>query len=531
MNLADNLKKIRKDNNLSQEQLAEKLNVSRQSVSKWESGQSYPEMDKVIQICSLFNLNINELINENISEVNEVKESQNRTNKYISSFFDYITKVVDMFTSMKFGQILKCLFEQAFIILILFIVGLIISNVASSLFSSVFNFLPEGIFWRLYNVVESIFIVILMIIGTVILLHIFKIRYLDYYEIVKEDKKEPVEEFVTEVEAVEVKDEKKPKIILEKKKEKVVIRDPKHADYRFFTGLGKFILLCIKFFVALILGGFALSLIGFVICVPLTFLVIKNIVLFGGLLLSVIGCIGINLVVIELLYNFIFNRKFNKLRAFIVSVISLIVVGLGIGLCTIAFVNIEVVDEYYKNTKTEFELKMEDNIRIESWYPFVNEEEISYVEQDIDSIKIVVEHPVIYSVEVHNEDDAYIIDFDEEFGEFMSNVRTSIKYLNHGKVVDYKSSSKMVIYGSADTIAKLKGNYEEHYNNINQLNDAIEDLNKRVQKVSEEKSNLIIENERLKKNNYALVQELNDLGYKVHYDENNNYSYIEDLNE
>ena len=40
MNLADNLKRIRKDNNLSQEQLAEKLGVSRQSVSKWESGLS-----------------------------------------------------------------------------------------------------------------------------------------------------------------------------------------------------------------------------------------------------------------------------------------------------------------------------------------------------------------------------------------------------------------------------------------------------------------------------------------------------------
>ena len=53
MNLADNLKKIRKDNNLSQEQLAEKLGVSRQAVSKWESNLSYPEMDKVIQICNL----------------------------------------------------------------------------------------------------------------------------------------------------------------------------------------------------------------------------------------------------------------------------------------------------------------------------------------------------------------------------------------------------------------------------------------------------------------------------------------------
>ena len=69
MNLKENLKKIRKDNNLSQEDLAEKLGVSRQSVSKWESGQAYPEMDKVIQICNLFNLNIDDLLNQNIKEV------------------------------------------------------------------------------------------------------------------------------------------------------------------------------------------------------------------------------------------------------------------------------------------------------------------------------------------------------------------------------------------------------------------------------------------------------------------------------
>ena len=42
MNLSDNLKKLRKENNLSQEELADKLNVSRQSVSKWESGSAYP---------------------------------------------------------------------------------------------------------------------------------------------------------------------------------------------------------------------------------------------------------------------------------------------------------------------------------------------------------------------------------------------------------------------------------------------------------------------------------------------------------
>ena len=115
MNLADNLKKIRKDNNLSQEQLAEKLGVSRQSVSKWESGQSYPEMDKVLQLCKLFKLNINELINENISDVVEKKAVNRISNKYISSFFLYITKVVDMFSSMKFKQIILCLLEQMII--------------------------------------------------------------------------------------------------------------------------------------------------------------------------------------------------------------------------------------------------------------------------------------------------------------------------------------------------------------------------------------------------------------------------------
>ena len=76
MNLSENLKKIRKDNNLSQEQLADKLGVSRQSVSKWESGLAYPEMDKMLQLCKLFNLNIDELLNKDINEVNENKQSK-----------------------------------------------------------------------------------------------------------------------------------------------------------------------------------------------------------------------------------------------------------------------------------------------------------------------------------------------------------------------------------------------------------------------------------------------------------------------
>ena len=64
MNLNEKIQKLRKDNNLSQEQLAEKLNVSRQSVSKWESGSSYPEMEKLLQMFKIFNISLEDLTNE-----------------------------------------------------------------------------------------------------------------------------------------------------------------------------------------------------------------------------------------------------------------------------------------------------------------------------------------------------------------------------------------------------------------------------------------------------------------------------------
>ena len=104
MKLSENLKIIRKENNLSQEQLEEKLGVSRQAVSKWESDQSYPEMDKVLLICKLYGYGIDELMNENVSVVKEERQAKNNINKYIDDFYSFITKTVEMFCSMKFKQ-------------------------------------------------------------------------------------------------------------------------------------------------------------------------------------------------------------------------------------------------------------------------------------------------------------------------------------------------------------------------------------------------------------------------------------------
>ncbi|MDE6952219.1 MAG: helix-turn-helix domain-containing protein [Erysipelotrichales bacterium] len=65
MNFGIKLQQLRKEKGLSQEALAEKLNVSRQAVSKWETGDGYPEMDKIILISDLFQVSIDYLMRDN----------------------------------------------------------------------------------------------------------------------------------------------------------------------------------------------------------------------------------------------------------------------------------------------------------------------------------------------------------------------------------------------------------------------------------------------------------------------------------
>ena len=103
-NFSDNLKKIRKDNNLSQEQLAEELGVSRQAISKWESGSSYPEMDKIIQICNKFNLNIDDLLNKDITEIKGEEKVKNYINQYVDDFLNFITDTINLFSNMSFNS-------------------------------------------------------------------------------------------------------------------------------------------------------------------------------------------------------------------------------------------------------------------------------------------------------------------------------------------------------------------------------------------------------------------------------------------
>ena len=80
MKFNEKLINLRKKAGLSQEELGYKLNVTRQTVSKWELGQTTPEMDKLIEISKIFNISVDELINEsetkNDSNSNPIIEDQ-----------------------------------------------------------------------------------------------------------------------------------------------------------------------------------------------------------------------------------------------------------------------------------------------------------------------------------------------------------------------------------------------------------------------------------------------------------------------
>ena len=67
MSLGENLQFLRKKDNITQEQLAEQLDVSRQSISKWESNTTYPEMDKLMQLCQMFHCSMDDLLQKDIS--------------------------------------------------------------------------------------------------------------------------------------------------------------------------------------------------------------------------------------------------------------------------------------------------------------------------------------------------------------------------------------------------------------------------------------------------------------------------------
>ena len=94
MTCGEKITLIRKENNLTQEQFAEMMNVSRQSVSKWELGTAYPDTEKLIRISKLFSCSLDYLLKDEIEKkdlILEQESDQRRKDYFLGVFFTYLS--------------------------------------------------------------------------------------------------------------------------------------------------------------------------------------------------------------------------------------------------------------------------------------------------------------------------------------------------------------------------------------------------------------------------------------------------------
>lgn len=150
MNLNEKIMKLRKEKGWSQEELAYKLDISRQAVSKWESGTSQPEIEKVVHMAQIFGITTDELLMTSKDSIETTKEEIKVLNKDEIELYMIQTKKVSKFYSI----------ATAFMIispaLLIFLIGLSENNVVKEKIAvafgltALFLFITIGIIFYIY---------------------------------------------------------------------------------------------------------------------------------------------------------------------------------------------------------------------------------------------------------------------------------------------------------------------------------------------------------------------------------------------
>ena len=130
MKFGDNLRILRTSKKLSQEELAERVGVSRQSVSKWECADAYPEMNNLLELCKIFHCRLNYLVNDNMIDINsldeEIKMSVVKFKREQQKKMKGLSKTI--FVIAKIGKILVTI-SIPLVIIAMLILGVLTSKI------------------------------------------------------------------------------------------------------------------------------------------------------------------------------------------------------------------------------------------------------------------------------------------------------------------------------------------------------------------------------------------------------------------
>lgn len=145
MNLGERIFELRKASDLSQEEVADKLNVTRQTVSKWENNQSTPDFDKIVPLCELFGIGAEELLtgkkedeqNESVDKKEEKvltkQDVREKSAKVVStSVFIYIASVAFLMVAVPVQKMNPIIASAIFLLLIAWATARIIKHYMSA---------------------------------------------------------------------------------------------------------------------------------------------------------------------------------------------------------------------------------------------------------------------------------------------------------------------------------------------------------------------------------------------------------------
>ena len=120
--------------------MAEKLGVSRQSVSKWETGTAYPEMNRIIELCKIFKCQLNDLINDNVLDFEsldeEIKMNVVKFKKEEQKRMKGLSKAIQVIA--KIGKV-SCVTMIPIIILVMIFIPLFINNINMEELNQILN--------------------------------------------------------------------------------------------------------------------------------------------------------------------------------------------------------------------------------------------------------------------------------------------------------------------------------------------------------------------------------------------------------
>lgn len=321
MKFNEKLQKLRKENKMSQEQLADLLDVSRQAVSKWESGTTYPEMDKLLMLCKIFKCTLDELTNDDISDITLEEKEEKKKKNWLNIILEYINKTIHMIKRMSFQNIVSMIIKM--LLVFIFLAALCIPVYGLYLLGSgLFSILGYGIGSVLSKIWLFLLAISYAVLAVTIFFYTFKIQYLDVYDTDNTST---------------MKNENDEEIVEESSKVQIVYRNaPTSSIFQLFGKLCTYLFKSIIFFVSIPFFIFFVFL--FVALILMVYCLFSGIIYIGFLSVTIFSIL-LTFVIIKFLMEVLFSRKTNFSKMFRLVMVSIAGIGISIGICLFEIAN------------------------------------------------------------------------------------------------------------------------------------------------------------------------------------------------